>query len=70
MHVADTLNRPPALFRAYRFPEATSLTTASQATVGNQSLQAVVLPLRILHPLGLIDLKPSVFLPLPIVALL
>jgi len=67
---ADSLDSLPAPFGAYKFPEATSLALLLERKIGNQTLQTNILPLKVLHPSGLIDFEPAVFLPPAIIALL
>jgi hypothetical protein len=61
--LSNAIDRLPAPFGANKFPEATSLSTCLlKRKIGNETLEADILPLQLLHPLRLIELKTTVFL--------
>lgn len=55
---SNPFNCLPSPLEAYKFPEAASLRTRDRYT----TLQADILPVQILRPFGLIDLKAAIFL--------
>jgi hypothetical protein len=62
------LDRPPAPCGAYKFPEATSLSTCFSSDRSATTLEPDVLSLKLFHPLRLINFKATVFLAPPVIA--